>query len=1353
MFSKHPLSLGRSHSARPGSFSRSRSRRQARRRAWTIDQLEARALLSTYTVTSTLDDGSPGSFLWAINQVNSDTGPFPDTIDFDIAGTGPFTIQPTSQLPTINNPVIIDGYSQPGASPNTSAQGDNAVIMVDLNGSNTFFSDGLVLAGGNSTVEGLAINQFNNAIDLDSAGGDVVSGDFIGTDVTGEIGENNYGYGVYVGGTANNTIGGVTPAARNILSSNNNEGIQVNGGTATGNLIVGDYIGTDATGTNRLPNGMGLEFVNNSSYNTVGGVQGVSGNLISGNNGDAVKIDGGCNDNVVQGNIEGTDPTGTLAVPNYGNGVDINGGYNTIGGTTPGSGNLLSNSSGGGIVLVFNSASYNLIEGNLIGTDITGTQPMPNSGEGIYAFFGASYNTIGGTAAGAPNIIAFNNGPGVAVGFGPTDECPGNAILSNSIFGNARLGIDLGDDGVTLNTPGSPHTGANNLQSFPVLSEAVSFAGTSTVIQGTLNSAPDATFTLQFFANPTADPSGYGQGQSLIGTTTVTTNSSGNASFQASFPVVATAGYAISSTATDSIGDTSEFSQDVIAIAAAPPIAAINDSYNTDINTTLTVAAPGVQANDIAANGGSFTSVLVTTTSHGTLSFSSNGSFTYIPKHGYTGTDSFTYMDVQNGQDSNVATVTISVNPKALTVTNTNPSGPGSLLQAMTSAAASDSPGADTIDFDIPGTGPFEISPSAPLPVLSHPTIIDGYSQPGAHQNSLAQGDNAVIQIQVDGSNSGGSDGLVLAVGGSTVEGLSLTRFDTAILASGGGDTIVGNFIGTTPSGVAQGQGNQVGIELEGGSEVTIGGSAVNRNVIAANSQQGILIENGSADNLIATNYIGTNVTGSSALGNGSGIVLYDSPDNTIGGNSSTAGNVISGNNGDGILVSSATQSGPGSPGTVIQGNLIGVDATGSIAVGNNGNGVEVDYGAGTLIGGTKSTEQNVISGNEAGVYLQDSATDTLIEGNFIGTDARGFKALGNEYDGVLLGGTMNTLGGKSSSAGNLISGNGRDGVSDGVYAGSQGYNTIQGNLIGTDSSGTVPLGNRQDGIDIGVSGDTVGGTTAALGNVISANEQYGIRISGNGSAILVEGNNIGTDITGTNALGNVSDGVHIQDNANNNTIGGPAAKDGNLIAFNGGAGVSIGDSAVSNAVLTNSIVSNGDLGISLTGNGNDNQPAPVLTSAVSSSTKTVIAGTLTASAYTTYQVQFFANVTADPSGFGEGQTYLGTQDVTTNGAGVASFQFSAKPAVAAGEFISATATSPQDNTSGFAADVAVTSSSSTAAVQVGLSTTGAIQGVATDAVLGTLAPSDPNLEEDAILSELAAAVVQSHPRRLPSGS
>jgi hypothetical protein len=187
----------------------------------------------------------------------------------------------------------------------------------------------------------------------------------------------------------------------------------------------------------------------------------------------------------------------------------------------------------------------------------------------------------------------------------------------------------------------------------------------------------------------------------------------------------------------------------VSAIAVTSPLVANNDSYNTDINTTLSVPAPGVQANDFSIYGGSFTSVLLSSTSHGSLTFHSDGSFTYVPNKGYTSTDTFTYDHVQKSVTSNVATVTISVNPKTLYVTNTGDSGPGSLRQALTIAASSNSPGADTILFDIAGSGRFVIAPASALPTVSRTTIIDGYSQPGAYTNTLSQGDIAVIQIQM----------------------------------------------------------------------------------------------------------------------------------------------------------------------------------------------------------------------------------------------------------------------------------------------------------------------------------------------------------------------------------------------------------------------------------------------------------------------------------------------------------------------------------------------------------------------------------------------------------------------------
>jgi hypothetical protein len=336
---------------------------------------------------------------------------------------------------------------------------------------------------------------------------------------------------------------------------------------------------------------------------------------------------------------------------------------------------------------------------------------MGNGGHGVYD--GNSNNTIGGTAAGAANVIANNARAGVAVVGSYYSTPTGVEILSNSIYANGALGIDLGDDGVTPNHPGGPIPGPNNFQNYPVLYVAATY-NEQTAVKGTLNSAPNTSYTVQIFANVTPDPSGYGQGQTYLGQATVTTDASGNATFQVSFPTVVPAGQFISATATDPSGDTSEFAADVPVVASTTPIVAVDDQYHIDLNTTLTVPAPGVQANDLSFNGQPFSSVVVAGPSDGSLTLNPDGSFTYTPNKNFVGTDTFTYEDVQGKTASNVATVTIRVNPKVYTVTNTNDSGPGSLRAAILGANLATSPEPDTINFNIPGSGPFTIAPQTP---------------------------------------------------------------------------------------------------------------------------------------------------------------------------------------------------------------------------------------------------------------------------------------------------------------------------------------------------------------------------------------------------------------------------------------------------------------------------------------------------------------------------------------------------------------------------------------------------------------------------------------------------------------
>jgi hypothetical protein len=255
----------------------------------------------------------------------------------------------------------------------------------------------------------------------------------------------------------------------------------------------------------------------------------------------------------------GTDATGEYAIGNAYYGVYDNASNNTIGGTTPGEGNIISGNDSYGVII--DSASQVTIQGNLIGTDNAGTGDIGNLRGGVIAGDYASFNTVGGTEPGAGNIIAFNHGNGVTVGNYIFDPSTNNQILSNSIFANTGLAIDLANDGVTSNLPGSYYGVPNDLQSYPVLTSAArTMSGTT--IAGTLHSAPDTSFTIQFFSNPAADPTGFGQAENYLGSIVVTTDDYGDASFTFTIEIAVPAGESLSATATDPYGNTSELSQD-----------------------------------------------------------------------------------------------------------------------------------------------------------------------------------------------------------------------------------------------------------------------------------------------------------------------------------------------------------------------------------------------------------------------------------------------------------------------------------------------------------------------------------------------------------------------------------------------------------------------------------------------------------------------------------------------------------------------------------------------------------------------------------------------------------------------
>jgi len=306
---------------------------------------------TTFTVTNT-NNGGLGSLRQALLEANAAAGA--DTIAFDIPGPGPHKIRPLSALPTITDPVTIDGYTQPGAIPNTNpfGQGLNTVLRVEVDGSRAGFTSGLLIAAGESTVRGLAINRFSvQAIEIVQRGGNVVEGCFLNTNVAGTDGVGGGFSAVYVDNVPDNRIGGTTPAARNLLVGRSFHGVELADFGATGNRVEGNLIGTDATGTASLgATFFGIQVIDGANDNVIGGTEPGAGNVISGNGSYGVRLRGASNR--VEGNYIGTDATGTAPLPNLSDGIriDSEGTGNVVGGTDPAARNVIAANAGDGLV-------------------------------------------------------------------------------------------------------------------------------------------------------------------------------------------------------------------------------------------------------------------------------------------------------------------------------------------------------------------------------------------------------------------------------------------------------------------------------------------------------------------------------------------------------------------------------------------------------------------------------------------------------------------------------------------------------------------------------------------------------------------------------------------------------------------------------------------------------------------------------------------------------------------------------------------------------------------------------------------------------------------------------------------
>jgi hypothetical protein len=598
--------------------------------------------------------------------------------------------------------------------------------------------------------------------------------------------------------------------------------------------------------------------------------------------------------------------------------------------------------------------------------------------------------------------------------------------------------------------------------------------------------------------------------------------------------------------------------------------------------------------------------------------------------------------------------------------------------------------------------------------------LISGNGQSGVYINDAFASNNWICGNFI-GTSSNGATAL-----SNTVDGVTILRATHNLIGGslpGAGNVISGNgergvYLFTTTSNVLENrvEGNLIGTDLTGRTNLGnrysgvgltlanqnyIGGTnPFARNIISGNKQSGVAIDSNSVANIVAGNYIGIDVTGTNALPNSfNGVSILNGTSNVVGGTTVGAGNVISGNTQNGVFISNNGSN-------TVAGNQIGTDWTGTLRRSNGNSGVRIES-ANNIVGGISSYAPNLISGNSnSGVFLfSTAASNNVIAGNLIGTMALGLTGMGNSFYGVsLTNAPRNFIGTAEPGGGNLISGN----ANSGLYIAGPGAtgNTVHGNFIGTDVTGTFAIPNVIGAATLFRAGTNfIGGAAPGAGNLLSGNENVTVYLD-NAHGNILRGNNIGLRADGSTSLPNFLHAFELLNTSSRNIIGGTKPGEANRIAnalSSGYDGVRVRDGCVGNVIRGNSIFNNG--GASANGLAIDwsvdgptvaSEPRfPTLFSATNQHLTTVT-GSLNGLNSTTYTLDFYGDTAPDISNYGEGRRWLGSISVATGSGGTANFNVQLTNAFAGGGFISATTTDAAGNTSEFALTIPVATSGDT---------------------------------------------------------
>lgn len=1217
--------------------------------------------------------------------------------------------------------------------------------------------DGTIIGtDGDGTSDALEGNQIagNQSNIISSGTGTIVAGNRVGSNSDGTAVIPGSNYGVVVTGS-NSRVGYQTLAVESNIIVGANYGVSIGNATASNNVVAGNHIGVLADGVTAGPNTTGVIISTGGHDNTIGGTTAADRNIISGNTSDGIQITGaGTSNNTVAGNYVGTSLDGTAALANGRDGVRIEGGAsgNTIGGLAADARNLLSGNTGQGVYILGTGTSNNLVQGNYIGVDVTGSSAIQNN-DGVIIGGGATNNIIGGGQTGARNVISGHTAPnarGVLIvdsGMGTTgNKVQGNYIGTNAagtaaignqigVFFYSASGNTLGVDGDGVNDAGEGNVLSGNNEAGVLLQDNTDnnvIAGNYIGLNAAGNAAiPNAVTGIWAF-DSTSENTRIGTNADGVSDALERNVISGNTTYN--IYLIASSGLVVAGNyvGTNAAGITAIGGNYGIAVAGGTTnirIGSNGDGVNdaaegnvisghtfggvqisnlTTSNITVAGNYIGTNATGTAAISNQYGVYIVDGTHNNTIGGTSIGSRNVISGNTVNGVYIYHSRDntvqgniiglnaagnaaLANGQTGVAIAAGSAINPATGNLIGGTVPGARNIISGNTSHGVNLS-GANAVGLRIEGnyigtdiTGSIAIGNSSGV-TLQGPGAIVGGTAAGA--GNLISGNNHGVQfynstagisnpaqsrvqgniigLAVDGSTDVGNTtyGVLLAlddrnvlVGGpttaarnviggndfvqiftsSTTDGLQIqgnyvgvdstglvarTSSSSAVYIQGDNVTVGGTTttFGSAPGNVILGslhfadalggtvQGNILGLGADGSTDPTssattgvylqtstdvVVGGAGGGNLISGNSGSSGISIDGGGSHIIQSNFIGTDITGTSARANEWGIFVNNgSSNNTIGGTAVGSRNVISGNTSGGIVLTGATTSA-----NVIQGNIVGLDAAGTVALGNVESGVRLSSaGSGNVIGGGAAGARNVISGNLAGSnagagIVNSDTSGTIIQGNYIGLDLAGTAAIGNQHFGILSSGGPATIGTNSdgvndATEGNVIAGNGLAGIQLGGSSNATENVIIAGNFIGTSAAGTAGLGghstagiylNPSAGVNVRLNriGTDANGTSDALErNIISGNAGTGVVITGSTATLnTIVGNYIGTNASGTLAIGNGGNGILIENGASDSLIGGLTAPARNVISGNSSSGVFItGAGTTGNVIQGNHI-------------------------------------------------------------------------------------------------------------------------------------------------------------------------------------